>query len=73
MAYRYTDYDFTKGPWLDGTTLKDVTNGGYPFFNLFPDYDGGETGYTNEEILYHTHPSRTPYTYDTLAHHYGLE
>jgi len=55
--------------------LNDVVNYGFPFFNLFEcsedeSCDGGEDGYTHQDMLYWTAPSRTPYTYDTLEHLY---
>jgi len=57
-------------PWLPGTLWDDVVNGGFPFFDLFEDYDGGEHGYSHGDILRLTSPERTPYTYDTLEHLY---
>mmetsp|Transcript_95622 Transcript_95622/g.276261 ORF Transcript_95622/g.276261 Transcript_95622/m.276261 type:complete len:570 (-) Transcript_95622:120-1829(-) len=57
-------------PWLPGTLWDDVINAGFPFFNLFECYDGGEQGYTHGDVLRLTSPERTPYTYDTLEHLY---
>mmetsp|Transcript_4044 Transcript_4044/g.5581 ORF Transcript_4044/g.5581 Transcript_4044/m.5581 type:complete len:551 (-) Transcript_4044:60-1712(-) len=70
--YEYTPLE---SPWLPGTMLNDVVNYGFPFFNLFEcsedeSCDGGEDGYTHQDMLYWTAPSRTPYTYDTLEHLY---
>ena len=42
----------------------------YFFITIQPPL-GGENGYTHKEILYWTMPERTPYTYDTMMHHYS--
>lgn len=66
-------------PWIAGSLLDDTISSGMPFKNLFnctedaptgESCSGGTTGYTHRELLYWTHPSRTPYTYDSLEHLY---
>jgi len=55
--YRQTDF-FDRGdqanptlPWIPGTLLQDIANGGIPFRDIFPHYDGGTFGYSNKEIM----------------------
>jgi hypothetical protein len=63
--------DYTgESPWLPGTLWGDVVSSGFPFYDLFEDYDGGAHGYTHGDVLTLTAPDRTPYTYDTLEHLY---
>ncbi|EOD26573.1 hypothetical protein EMIHUDRAFT_100598 [Emiliania huxleyi CCMP1516] len=38
-------------PWIPGTLLQDIANGGMPFRDIFPGYDGGRFGYSNKEIM----------------------
>ncbi|CAK9005252.1 unnamed protein product [Durusdinium trenchii] len=71
-------YRWLAGAWTPGTLLRDVVNSGFPFIDLFnsscpedEDCSGRQNGgYTNQEIMYYVHPSRTPYTYDTLAQYF---
>ena len=72
-------YRWLAGAWTPGTLLRDVVNSGFPFVDLFnsscsadEDCSGRSNGgYTNQEIMYYTtHPSRTPYTYDSLAQYF---
>ena len=56
----------------------EVVNSGFPFIDLYnsscpadQDCSGRQRGgYTNQEIMYFSHPARTPYTYDTLAEYF---
>jgi hypothetical protein len=66
-------------PWIPGTLLEDTISSGMPFKNLFDCAEdaptgesctGGKRGYAHKEVLFWTHPSRTPYTYDSLEHIY---
>eukprot|EP00913_Durusdinium_trenchii_P011469 g10768.t1 len=71
-------YRWLAGAWTPGTLLRDVVNSGFPFIDLFnsscpedEDCSGRQNGgYTNQDIMYYVHPSRTPYTYDTLAQYF---
>ena len=38
-------------PWIPGTLLQDIANGGIPFRDIFPKHDGGTFGYSNKEIM----------------------
>jgi len=61
-------YEFLQGgPWLHGTTLDEVVTENFPFFDLYADYDGGEKGYTHKDVIEHSFPDRTDYTYDSIA------
>ncbi|KAL3908271.1 MAG: hypothetical protein SGILL_008546, partial [Bacillariaceae sp.] len=66
----YDEYTVGESMWYNGTQLEDVNNEGFPFDDLFDAPPANGWGYTQEEILYYTHPSRTPYTYDTLESNY---
>lgn len=66
VKYEYLE----RGPWLRGTTLDEVISSYYPFFDLYADYDGGDLGYTHRDIIEHSRPDRTDYTYDSLVGHY---
>jgi hypothetical protein len=60
-------YSFIEGgPWIDGTALDDVISAHYPFFNLYSDNDGGDKGYTHRDIIEHSAPDKTDYTYDYI-------
>tara|TARA_B100000795_G_scaffold240127_1_gene202146 strand:+ start:1544 stop:1849 length:306 start_codon:yes stop_codon:yes gene_type:complete len=59
-------------PWLAGTTADELVLDSWPFKNIFDDYDGGDTGYTHGDIITRTLPSTTPYSFDTLMHHYQM-
>ena len=55
--YRPKDF-FNRGdqadptlPWIPGTLLRDIANGGIPFRDIFPKHDGGTFGYSNQEIM----------------------
>ena len=64
----YPEYyeSYPPSAWYSGTTLLEVVNANFPFFDIFPDYDGRPYGYTHQVILERTAPDSTPYTYDTL-------
>jgi hypothetical protein len=64
-------YEFLEGgPWVNGTTLDEVLSEHFPFFDLFADYDGGDKGYTHRDIIEHSFPDRTDYTYDSMVDFY---
>jgi len=43
-------------PWVPGTMLQDVNNGGFQFRYLFAGNAGGPHGYGNYELIKHTRP-----------------
>merc|ERR1712216_506135 len=43
-------------PWVPGTMLRDVNDGGFPFRYLFAGNAGGPHGYSNYELIKHTRP-----------------
>jgi len=59
-----------QGPWLHGTTLDEVITEHFPFFDIYADYDGGDKGYTHKDVIEHSFPDRTDYTYDTMTKNY---
>jgi hypothetical protein len=64
-------YEFLEGgPWLHGTTLDEVISEHFPFFDLYADYDGGDKDYTHKDIIEHSFPSRTDYTYDAMVKYF---
>lgn len=65
----YTEYNITNA-WLKGTLANDTCNEGFPFDDLWDQPPKNGEGYTHQEILYWSDPSRTVYTYDTLAKYY---
>ena len=66
----YPDYSIFANAWLPGTLAGDTCNAGFPFDDLWEQPPENGVGYTHAEILYYSDPSRTVYTYDTLAKYY---
>jgi len=75
----FSEYTPGKYAWILGSSLDEVVNSGFAFFDLFPctadevdstgkviSCTGKPDGYTHREILYWTAPGRAPYTYDSL-------
>lgn len=63
-------YSPFKTPWPEGILLDDIINDGFRFRDLFGD-GSGKSGHTFRQIISKTAPNVTPYTYDTLEHHYA--
>ena len=64
----YGDFDAFQSPWWSGITLKEIVNEGASFGpGLFETDPENSYAYTHEEVLIHTAPGSSPYTYDSLA------
>jgi hypothetical protein len=67
---KFNEYTELGSAWLNGTLLDDTCNEGFPFDDLWESPPENGLGYTHQEIIYWSDPSRTIYTYDTLADNY---
>jgi hypothetical protein len=69
--FKFKKYTIFGSPFLNGTLLDDTCNEGFPFDDLWETPPENGLGYTHREIIYWSDPSRTIYTYDTLADNYN--
>jgi len=84
----FDEYAYTDHVWIKGTTYNEVVHRGWPFYDLFGECNeddqradslaagttcsGGSTGYTHGQVIEHSTPDATTYTYDTLEEYYAL-
>jgi len=66
----FSQYTLFGSAWLNGTLANETCNEGFPFDDLWKSKPANGLGYTHKEIIYWSDPSRTIYTYDTLADNY---
>ncbi|KAL4430833.1 hypothetical protein ABPG75_006089 [Micractinium tetrahymenae] len=69
MPFKYWGYPASKADWStasSGTLLNDVLCSNAPFKSLFSSPPANPAGYTHRELLFHTRPGASPYTYDSM-------